>query len=259
MRVPVIAANWKMNKTAAEAAAFVRAFKPLVLDVRDAEIILCPPFTSLAAVLEGVRGTRIEVGGQNCHTEASGAYTGETSAPMLKADGCAWVIAGHSERRLYFGETDAVINKKLRAGLAAGLKVVFCIGETLEERNDGRMDEILRRQVSGGLEGIPEADLARIVLAYEPVWAIGTGVTATPDQAEEAHGFVRALIAKQYNETAAESLRIQYGGSVKPENAAQLLCQPNVDGALVGGASLDPAGFATIVKAGAAVAARTGN
>ena len=256
MRVPVIAANWKMNKTASEAGAFVRAFRPLVADVSGAEIVICPPFTDLAAVLEGARGTTIEVGGQNCHTEKCGAFTGEVSAPMLKADGCAWVIVGHSERRQYHGETDSIINKKLKAGLAAGLKVIFCIGETLEEREHGKMDEVLRRHVEGGLEGIPQADLARVVVAYEPVWAIGTGVTATPDQADEAHGFVRALIAKQYNETVAESLRIQYGGSVKPDNAADLLSQPNVDGALVGGASLDPAGFATIVKAGAAAAAR---
>jgi triosephosphate isomerase len=175
---------------------------------------------------------------------------------MLKSDGCAWVITGHSERRQYFGESDELINEKVRAGLTAGLKIIFCIGETLAERESGEMDEVLRRQVAGGLVGIPQADLGRIVVAYEPVWAIGTGVTATPDQAEEAHGFVRALIAKQYNETVAESLRIQYGGSVKPDNAAELLGQPNVDGALVGGASLDPEGFAAIVKAGAAVAAR---
>ena len=256
MRVPVIAANWKMNKSASEAGAFVRAFKPLVADVSGAEIVICPPFTDVTAVLEGVRGTKIEVGGQNSHTEISGAYTGEVGAPMLKADGCAWVIAGHSERRRYFGESDALINMKVKAGLAAGLKVIFCIGETLEERENVKMDEVLRRQVSDGLSGVSQTDLARIVVAYEPVWAIGTGVTATPDQADEAHGFVRALIAKQYNETAAESLRIQYGGSVKPDNAADLLSQPNVDGALVGGASLDPAGFAAIVKAGAATAAR---
>jgi len=258
VRVPVIAANWKMNKTASEAEAFVRAFAPLVKDVKGAETILCPTHLALAAVLGAVRGTAIEVGAQNCYSKSNGAFTGEVAPGMLKDAGCHWVILGHSERRHIFGESDALINEKIKAALGAGLKVIFCIGETLQERENGEMDTVLRRQVESGLAGISQTDLARIVLAYEPVWAIGTGVTATPEQAEEAHGFVRGLIAKQYNDAAAESLRIQYGGSVKPDNAADLLARPNVDGALVGGASLDPESFAVIVKAGAAVAAHAG-
>lgn len=259
MRVPVIAANWKMNKTVAEAAAFMHAFTPLVKDVSAAKVIVCPPYTALAAVLDGARGTAIEVGGQNCHTKANGAFTGEVAAPMLQEAGCQWVIVGHSERRQYFDETDEIVNEKLHAALKSGLKVILCIGETLEQREDGQMDTVLRDQIGGGLANVSGADLAQVVIAYEPIWAIGTGVTASPEQAEEAHGFVRGLVQKLYNATAAESIRIQYGGSVKPENAADLLAKPNVDGALVGGASLDPEGFAVIVKAGAAIAARAGN
>lgn len=258
MRVPLIAANWKMNKTIGEASAFVNGFAPKVMDAKGVEVVICPPYTAIAAVVDGAKGTAIAVGGQDCHAKASGAFTGEVAPQMLKDAGCAWVIIGHSERRQLFDETDEVANAKLRAALAAGLQVVFCIGETLDERKGGEMDAVLRRQVLGGLKDVPKADLARMALAYEPVWAIGTGVTASPEQAEEAHAFVRALVRAQYDEETAEALRIQYGGSVKADNAADLLSKPDVDGALVGGASLDVDSFAAIVAAGAAETARAG-
>lgn len=256
MRVPLIAANWKLNKTIGEASEFVRALAQKVKGAQGVEVVICPPFTAIAAVVQGVAGSAIEVGGQDCYSKASGAFTGEVSAPMLKDAGCRWVIVGHSERRQLFGETDDVANAKLRAALAAGLQVIFCVGETLDERKNGEMDSVLRRQVLQGLEGVSEADLARMALAYEPVWAIGTGVTASPEQADEAQGFVRALVRAQFSETAAESLRIQYGGSVKPDNASDLLSRPDVDGALVGGASLEVESFAAIVAAGTAETAR---
>jgi len=256
VRVPLIAANWKLNKTIGEASDFVLAFAPKVKGAEGVEVVICPPFTAIAAVVQGTSGTTIEVGAQDCYSKPSGAFTGEVSAPLLKDAGCRWVIVGHSERRQFFGDTDEVANAKLRAALAADLKVIFCVGETLDERTNGDMDSVLRRQVLQGLRGISEADLCRMALAYEPVWAIGTGVTATPEQADEAHGFVRALVRAQFGEAAAESLRIQYGGSVKPDNAADLLSRPEVDGALVGGASLDAESFAAIVAAGAAETAR---
>ncbi len=256
MRVPLIAANWKMNKTIGEASAFMRGLVSKVASADGVEVVVCPPYTSIAAVVEGAKGSDIAVGGQDCYAKASGAFTGEVAPQMLKDAGCAWVIIGHSERRQLFGETDDVANAKLRAALAAGLKVIFCIGETLDERNSGEMDSVLRRQVLGGLKDVPKADLAKMALAYEPVWAIGTGVTASPEQAEEAHAFVRALVRAQYDGAAAEAMRIQYGGSVKADNAADLLSRPDVDGALVGGASLEADSFAAIVAAGAAETAR---
>jgi triosephosphate isomerase len=256
VRVPLIAANWKMNKTIGEASAFVRGLAPKVQNSTGAEVVICPPFTAIAAVVQGAVGTGIAVGGQDCYAKASGAFTGEVAPQMLKDAGCAWVIIGHSERRQLFDEADDVANAKLRAALAAGLQVIFCIGETLDERKAGDMDSVLRRQVLSGLKDVPKTDLARMALAYEPVWAIGTGVTASPEQAEEAHAFLRALVRAQYDEAAADALRIQYGGSVKADNAAELLSQPDVDGALVGGASLEVESFAAIVAAGAAETAR---
>lgn len=251
VRTPLVAGNWKMNKTIAEAVETVEALKPLVAGISTVEVVVCPVFTALHATSEAAKGSNIAVGGQNCYTKASGAYTGEISPQMLLDAGCSWVIIGHSERRQYFGESDAFLNEKLKFALEAGLKVMFCIGETLEERESGRMNDVLTRQVVEGMAGLTEAQFAKTAVAYEPVWAIGTGVTASPEQAEEAHAFVRDLVGRTFGETVAQGLRIQYGGSVKPDNAAELLAKPNVDGALVGGASLKAADLAAIVRAGA--------
>jgi triosephosphate isomerase len=219
--------------------------------VDGVSVVLCPPFTALHGVSKCLAGSRIALGAQNCYPKAEGAFTGEVSPAMLLDAGCAWVILGHSERRQYFGESDAFLNEKLHAARAAGLKVMFCIGETLAEREHGQMEAVLRRQLEGGLASVDAALLAETVIAYEPVWAIGTGVTATPDQAGAAHAFVRGVLAEQFGAETAAVLRIQYGGSVKPENAAALIAQPDVDGFLVGGASLDAGHFAAIVRAAA--------
>ena len=250
MRTPVIAGNWKMNLLVGDALSLVEELKELLAEVTDVEIVVCPPYTALYPVGQALAGSTIALGGQDCYPVENGAYTGEISPSMLKDAGCAWTIVGHSERRRYFDETDDFLNRKLKFALASELKVMFCVGETLEEREAGEMDDVLRRQVREGLEGLREADFGRLLIAYEPVWAIGTGLTATPDQADEAHGFVRALVREQYGDTVSEGLRIQYGGSVKPENAVELMEKSNVDGALVGGASLKAESFASIVKAG---------
>ena len=250
MRTPVIAGNWKMNLLVGDALSLVEELKELLAEVTDVEIVVCPPYTALYPVGQALAGSTIALGGQDCYPVENGAYTGEISPSLLKDAGCAWTIVGHSERRRYFDETDDFLNRKLKFALASDLKVIFCVGETLEEREAGEMDDVLRRQVREGLEGLSEADFGRLLLAYEPVWAIGTGLTATPDQADEAHGFVRALVREQYGDTVSEGLRIQYGGSVKPENAVELMEKSNVDGALVGGASLKAESFASIVKAG---------
>lgn len=250
MRTPVIAGNWKMNLLVGDALSLVEELKELLAEVTDVEIVVCPPYTALYPVGQALAGSTIALGGQDCYPVENGAYTGEISPSMLKDAGCAWTIVGHSERRRYFDETDGFLNRKLKFALASDLKVMFCVGETLEEREAGEMDDVLRRQVREGLEGLREADFGRLLIAYEPVWAIGTGLTATPDQADEAHGFVRALVREQYGDTVSEGLRIQYGGSVKPENAVELMEKSNVDGALVGGASLKAESFASIVKAG---------
>jgi triosephosphate isomerase (TIM) len=248
MRKKLIAANWKMNKIPDEARAFVREFLPLVSDhVRD-ETALFPPFISLPAVIEATRGSNVEVGAQNMHWEKQGAFTGEISAAMLVAIGCQQVIIGHSERRQYFGETDIGVNRKLRGALADGLKAIVCVGELFEERESRLTENILRRQVGAALREISGSDVDKFVLAYEPVWAIGTGKTATPEIASEAHAFIRGEAAKAIGADAAQKLRILYGGSVKPENAHALMSQEQIDGALVGGASLDPKSFAAIVK-----------
>lgn len=250
MRTPVIAGNWKMNLIVGDALSLVEELKELLAEVTGVEIVVCPPYTALYPVGQALAGSTIALGGQDCYPVENGAYTGEISPSMLKDAGCAWTIVGHSERRRYFDETDDFLNRKLKFALASDLKVMFCVGETLEEREAGEMDDVLRRQVREGLEGLSEADFGRLLIAYEPVWAIGTGLTATPDQADEAHGFVRALVREQYGDTVSEGLRIQYGGSVKPENAVELMEKSNVDGALVGGASLKAESFASIVKAG---------
>jgi len=223
-------------------------------EVPDVTVVVCPVSTAIAPVSEAIKDSSVVVGGQNCYIRESGAFTGEVSPQMLRDAGCAWCIVGHSERRQYFGEDDAFLNEKLRFALDAGLRVMFCIGETLEERESGKMDDVLRRQVTDGLSGLSIEDFEDVVIAYEPVWAIGTGVTATPEQAQQAHAFVRGLIRAQHGDGVAEPLRIQYGGSVKPDNAAELMAKPDVDGALVGGASLDVDSFAAIVRA-ASVAA----
>ena len=251
MRKALVAGNWKMNLLVSEAVKLVTALKPLVKDVTGVEIVVCPVFTALHAVGEVLKGSNIAMGGQNCYVKESGAFTGEVSPQMLRDVGCTWTIIGHSERRQYFNESDAFLNEKLKYALASGLKVMFCIGETLEERQAGKMNDVLTRQVTHGLAGLKESDFGSMAIAYEPVWAIGTGVTASPEQAEEAHAFVRGLVARGHGGNVSEHLRIQYGGSVKADNAAELMAKANVDGALVGGASLKAEGFAGIVKASA--------
>ena len=249
MRTPIVAGNWKMNVGPSEAGELATAIRNAVEGVSGVEVVVCPPFTSIAAVSAALGVAPVTIGGQNCYTKASGAFTGEISPQMLQDAGCVWVIIGHSERRQYFAETDAFLNEKLRFALSCGIKVMFCVGETLEEREAGQMNDVLRRQVLEGLEGLSEADFERVVIAYEPVWAIGTGVTASPEQAQEAHAFVRGLLSEGFGETVAQATRIQYGGSVKADNASELMAQPDVDGALVGGASLQAESFAAIVKA----------
>jgi triosephosphate isomerase len=248
MRIPIIAGNWKMHKTASQAKALASAIVQEARDVPQVQTVLCPPFTALSAVSEEVRGSKVELGAQNCHFEAQGAYTGEVSPEFLLDLGCRYVIIGHSERRQYFKEDDQLLNKKLKKAMAVGLVPIFCIGETLDERKKEQTFDVLRKQVTNGLSGIGLDAPARFVVAYEPVWAIGTGMTATPDQAQEAHRYIRDLLAGLWGSDAAGEIRIQYGGSVKPDNAAQLMSQPDIDGALVGGASLDASSFMKIVK-----------
>ncbi len=247
-RTPIIAGNWKMNKTAAEARDLAAKLAPLVSGVKNREIVLGPPFTSLQAVAGAIKGTDIALAGQNMHWEDKGAFTGEISAEMLLDSGCKYVIIGHSERRQYFGETDETVNKKVRQALKKGLLPIMCVGETLAEREAGRLNEIINRQVKGGLKDIGADDMKKIVIAYEPVWAIGTGKTATPEQANEVHALIRQTVKSLYNAEIAEGLRIQYGGSVTPENVSSLMAKPDIDGALVGGASLKPESFAALVN-----------
>jgi triosephosphate isomerase (TIM) len=247
-RKALIAANWKMYKTPAEAQAFVDAFLPLVAGHTRDEIALFPSVTSLATVVEAVAGSTVAAGLQNMHFAEEGASTGETSAAMLKAVGATHTLVGHSERRQYFNETDEIVNKKLHTALKHGIVPVVCIGEVLADREAGRTAEVLCTQLRGAFAGITTEAAAPIVIAYEPVWAIGTGKTATPEMAVEAHSIVRAEVAKLLGPEVAEAVRILYGGSVKPENACDLLCQAEIDGALVGGASLKPDSFAAIVK-----------
>jgi triosephosphate isomerase (TIM) len=248
MRKKLIAANWKMHKTPEQAQAFVSEFLPMVAGHSRDEIVLCPPFVSIPAVVEATRGSQVHVGGQNMYWETEGAYTGEVCGPMLHAVGCSHVIIGHSERRQYFGETDDTVNLKLRAALVVGLKPIVCVGEVLEEREAGVTEDILRRQCSIAFREISGRGAHPIAVAYEPVWAIGTGKTATPELAAEAHRVIRAQAAESFGDDVAARMLILYGGSVKPKNARALMSQPEIDGALVGGASLDPKSFAEIVK-----------
>lgn len=249
-RKNIIAANWKMNMTPSETAAFLDPFLKTFPEATSVDIVIAPPFVSLAKASETITSNpAVALSAQNMSHEASGAFTGETSAAMLKEVGCDYVILGHSERRSLYGEDDMVINKKVHATLAAGLKPILCIGESLEERDGGQLEFILSQQLEGSLAGISAGQMADIVIAYEPVWAIGTGRTASPEQAQETQAYVRSVLATLFGGDVAGATRIQYGGSVKPGNAAELIGQPDIDGFLVGGASLDPTSFAEIVKA----------
>jgi len=249
MRKKIIAANWKMNKDVIETSEFFTSLqKELNGYDGTAEVVVCPPFIDLQAAVKAAQGTSFQIGAQNLHYENDGAFTGEISARMIKSLGVPYVIIGHSERRQYFGETDEVVAKKVKKALSEGLKVILCVGETLSERDGNVTEKVLDRQVKAALDGLTAEQLKSIVFAYEPVWAIGTGRNATPQQAEEAHAFIRSLVAKLFGNTAAQDLTIQYGGSMKPENAAELLSQRDVDGGLIGGAGLKADSFAKIVK-----------
>ena len=248
MRKKLIAANWKMYKTPEQTQAFFRDFMPMVADHARDEIAVCVPYVDLFVAVEAARGSNVAIGAQDMHWEKEGAFTGEVSAGMLLAVGCTHVIIGHSERRQYFGETDDVVNLKLKAALEAGLTPIVCVGEVLEEREAGLTEDVLRRQCLRAFHAISAKKAARLVVAYEPVWAIGTGKTATPAMASDAHALIRGEAAKAFGNTFSENLRILYGGSVKPENAKALMAEAEIDGALVGGASLDPKSFSAIVK-----------
>lgn len=246
-RTPVLAGNWKMYKTMAETVVYLNEFKILTQYAEGCEIVIAPPFPALAAAAEAVQGSRVRIAAQNLHWEKEGAFTGEVSAPMLRAAGCSDVIIGHSERRQYFGETDETVNRRVRAALEGGLRPIVCVGETLAEREAGQTTDVLLRQVDGALASLTPESASPIIVAYEPVWAIGTGRTATPEIAEEAHQTLRDRVRKNLGAETAERLRILYGGSVKPANIQGLMACPNIDGGLVGGASLEPALMAAII------------
>ena len=247
MRIPLVAANWKMFKTVAEAVAYVREFTGLVSGMDDVEIVVAPPFTAVHAAAEAARGSRIAIAGQDLYWEAEGAFTGEVSAAMLREAGARFVVIGHSERRTKFGETNDQVNRKVKAAMAAGLTPIVCIGETLNERESCETLRVLDRQIKTGLDGLTANQVAALAVAYEPVWAIGTGRNATSAQAQEAHAHIRSRLSEWFGAEAADACRILYGGSVKPANTKELVSQADVDGALVGGASLDPKVFAEIV------------
>ena len=247
-RTKLIVANWKMHKTPAHAEEFLRAFLPMVESHKRDEIVVCPPFPAMPAAEKICRGSRVMLGAQDMHWEPEGAFTGAVSAAMLRAAGCTHVILGHSERRQYFGETDDSVNRKLKAAIEGRLVPIVCVGEALQEREAGLTEDVLRRQCAGAFRALSGQQARTITVAYEPVWAIGTGKTATPQIAAEAHGVIRAEAAKAFGADVAEAMRILYGGSVKPENAKGLMSEAEIDGALVGGASLDPKSFAAIVK-----------
>lgn len=247
MRKPIIAGNWKMNNTIDEALALVDELKPMVADAQ-CEVVVCPSFVQLMEVAKALHGTNIKVGAQNMHFEESGAFTGEVSAAMLKELEVSYVILGHSERRQYFGETDEAVNKKIKTAFRHGLVPIVCCGETLSEREEGITEEVLGKQIKIGLKGLSQEETEALVVAYEPVWAIGTGKTASDEQANETIGYVRSVIAGMYGQEAADKVRIQYGGSVKPSTIKKQMAQPHIDGALVGGASLKASDFSEIVK-----------
>ena len=247
-RKAIIAGNWKMNKTATEAKALISELIPAVKDA-GCEVVICVPFTDLVTAVEMTKGTNIHVGAENVHFEKSGAYTGEISADMLTDLGVEYVVIGHSERRQYFAETNETVNKRTKAALAGGLKPIICVGESLTQREQGVTEELIRMQVKIALNGVTADELKNVVIAYEPIWAIGTGKTATADQAEEVCAFIRATLAKLYGADVAETITVQYGGSMNAKNAAELLSKTNVDGGLIGGASLKAADFTTIINA----------
>ena len=248
LRKDVIAGNWKMNNTPAQTTALINEMKPLVAGA-DCDVVLCVPYVDIAAAVEAAKGSNIKIGAENVHFKASGAYTGEVSADMLVASGVEYVVIGHSERRQYFGETDQTVNLRSLAALNAGLKAIICVGETLEQRELGYTETLLKYQTKMALTNVTKEQLKNVIIAYEPVWAIGTGVTATADQADEGNGFVRAAIAEAYGADVAETVTVQYGGSMNAKNAEELVSKVNVDGGLIGGASLKAADFSVIVKA----------
>jgi triosephosphate isomerase len=247
-RLPFIAGNWKMNKTVGEALDLVRELQAAISGVNGVEVAIAPPFTALHAIHKELEGSSIRLAAQNLYWEEKGAFTGEVSPLMLKEVGCYYVILGHSERRQLFGETDETVNRRIKAAIIQGLKVIFCVGETLREREDRKTFSVIERQVEGGLKGLGDKEMKNMVVAYEPIWAIGTGKTATPEQAEEVHRFIRGKLEELYSREISEEIRIQYGGSVIPENIEGLMRQPNIDGALVGGASLKAESFSKIVR-----------
>ncbi len=258
MRRYIIAGNWKMNKTIGEAIELANGVKREVCDISSVDIVLCAPFTALSETADVITQTNIDLGGQDLFWEEKGAYTGEISASMLKDAGCKYVIIGHSERRKYFHETNETVNKKAVAALRAGLLPIICVGETLEEREAGRAFDVIRDHVTNSLKGLSKDDMAKTTVAYEPVWAIGTGKTATPEQAEEAHLFIRKTLVGMFDEATAGAVRIQYGGSVKPDNIEGLMSKEDIDGALVGGASLKPESFSALIKKTAALSKQQG-
>ena len=248
MRRPIIAGNWKMHKGPEETQAFLDEFLPGVSNVEDREVVIAPPFVSLVAAAQRLRGTRVKLCAQNCHWEEQGAFTGEVSPSMIRAVGCSHVILGHSERRQHSGETDQMINKKVRAALASGLFPILCIGESIEERQAGHTTSVVERQLKMSLQDVVVEDAGNLVVAYEPVWAIGTGISASPEEAQEVHVFIRQFFAKRYNKNLANLIKILYGGSAKENNADELMAQSDIDGMLVGGASLKVKSFERIVK-----------
>ncbi len=250
MRKKIVAGNWKMNLTLPEGVALVKVLKSNVSDIEKSDVVVCPPFPFLVPIADVLKGTRIGLGAQNMYFEEKGAFTGEISAAMLLSTGTQYVILGHSERRKYFGETSKIVNKKVKKAIVSKLTPIMCVGETLEQREKGETESIITSQVSEGLFELLSADVKKMIIAYEPIWAIGTGRTASPEQAVEVHKLIRSIVAKKFGEETAEQVRIQYGGSVKPDNAEALLSQPDIDGALVGGASLKADAFEAIVRAG---------
>ena len=250
MRKKIIAGNWKMNVLPSETAKLVREVVEATKAYTNVEVVCCTPAIDIPMAVAAAAGTHVGVGAENAHWEAKGAFTGEISTGMLTDIGAKYVIIGHSERRQYFGETDETVNKRTRAVIAAGMTAIVCVGETLAEREAGKLNEVIERQMNVGLKDISKDDCAKLVIAYEPVWAIGTGKTATPDQAQEVHALIRATLAKLVGQETADTVRIQYGGSMKPGNAAELLAKPDIDGGLIGGAALKAADFAGIVAAG---------
>lgn len=247
-RRPIVAGNWKMNKNSDEAETLARAVVEAVAGVNEVDVVICPTFTALERVSTVVKGTAVGLGAQNVSWEAEGAFTGEISTAMLLTCGCSHVILGHSERRQLYGETDATVNRRVKAAFKAALSPIVCVGETQAERESGLTEKVIKSQVHGSLEGLTPEEVSKLVIAYEPVWAIGTGLTASPEQAEEVHALIRSVLADNSGQDVSNAVRIQYGGSVKPDNAAVLFSQPNIDGGLIGGAALDAESFAAVVK-----------